>query len=260
MKMNTPNPLVPQGTFADGAVKSRTRIVVFTILAAHVVFVCMLLLQTAGCKRTPPEGATEAVNPPESFPPPNTNIFVPPTDLVTPTPPSNVVSTPPTNEVTPTPTPTPPTPPTPPAGPEKEHVIAKGENFYTLGKKYGVGFKAIAEANPGVDPTKLKIGQKVKIPAPKAKEGAPAGADAGSPAPAAAKAYTVKSGDTLMKIAKTHGVTIKALRSANNLKTDRIKVGDKLKIPAKGAAPATPPVEPPGATTPAVGTPTGNNI
>jgi LysM repeat protein len=43
--------------------------------------------------------------------------------------------------------------------------------------------------------------------------------------------YLVKSGDTLTRIAKTHGITVKALRAANNLATDRISVGEQLKIP-----------------------------
>jgi LysM repeat protein len=43
--------------------------------------------------------------------------------------------------------------------------------------------------------------------------------------------YLVKSGDTLTRIAKTCGTTVKALRSANNLDNDRIVVGEKLKIP-----------------------------
>ncbi len=50
--------------------------------------------------------------------------------------------------------------------------------------------------------------------------------------------YVVKSGDTLTKIAATHGTTVKALRAANTLKTDKIKVGQKLKIPVKAVAPA----------------------
>ena len=44
--------------------------------------------------------------------------------------------------------------------------------------------------------------------------------------------YLVKSGDSLTRIAKTHGVTIKALKTANNLTSDRIVVGEQLKIPA----------------------------
>jgi LysM domain len=43
--------------------------------------------------------------------------------------------------------------------------------------------------------------------------------------------YIVKSGDTLTRIAKAHGITVKALRSANDLANDQIVVGAKLKIP-----------------------------
>ena len=44
--------------------------------------------------------------------------------------------------------------------------------------------------------------------------------------------YLVKAGDTLSHIAKTHGTTIKALKLANKLSSDKISVGQQLKIPA----------------------------
>lgn len=43
--------------------------------------------------------------------------------------------------------------------------------------------------------------------------------------------YMVKSGDSLTRIAKAHGTTVKALKAANGLENDRIVVGAKLKIP-----------------------------
>ena len=46
-----------------------------------------------------------------------------------------------------------------------------------------------------------------------------------------AAVYFVKSGDTLSHIAKAHNVSVKSLKSANNLDTDKIVVGEKLKIP-----------------------------
>ena len=49
---------------------------------------------------------------------------------------------------------------------------------------------------------------------------------------ASATVYLVKSGDTLSHIAKTHGTTVKALKSANDLASDRIVVGQQLKIPS----------------------------
>jgi LysM repeat protein len=134
-------------------------------------------------------------------------------------------------------------PPPPPAG--EEYTVAKGDSFYSIGKKFGVTMKAIQDANPGVDSKKLKVGQKLHVPA-----GAPA-ATTPAAAPGAAEmgagaeqTYAVKSGDSLTKIAKEFATTVKAIRAANSLTTDKIKVGQKLKIPAKASAPAPAPVEP----------------
>jgi LysM repeat protein len=137
---------------------------------------------------------------------------------------------------------------------EREHVVVKGDSFYTIGKQYNVSMRAIAEANPGVDPTRLRIGQKIKVPASvSTPSGFPSNGSATSNG--GEKTYTVKSGDTLWKIARDHGVAEKALRAANNLRTSQIKVGQKLKIPASASAPApaqplTSPGIPPGSGTP----------
>lgn len=50
--------------------------------------------------------------------------------------------------------------------------------------------------------------------------------------PPTAVAYTVERGDTLGRIARTHGTTVKAIQAANGLATDRIVIGEKLKLPA----------------------------
>ncbi len=140
----------------------------------------------------------------------------------------------------------PPTQPVAPAG-ATEYTIVKGDILEKIAPKFHVTVKAITEANPGIEPTKLKIGQKIHIPVP-ATLAAPAVAGA---APAEGQiavgeqTYTVKSGDNLTKIAAQYGIGVRALRAANALKTDSIKVGQKLKIPAKTApAPATVPTVP----------------
>src|SRR5262245_11239490 len=169
--MNTPNPLVPQGTFKDKG-KSHVRITVFAILAVHVVMLGVLLI--AGCNKKSNDQAQDNGTGLPPIPPA-------PTDAVWPAPPTSPAPAAVTQDVPSVPPPTPaPTdvaiaPPhvTPPASAPtdsavsgfSEHTIAKGESFYTLGKKYNVGFKAIADANPGINPNRLKIGDKVKIPA-----------------------------------------------------------------------------------------------
>ncbi len=78
--------------------------------------------------------------------------------------------------------------------------------------------KTISQATPPVQPR----------PVAPTKTAAPV-----QPAEATGEAfYFVKSGDTLSRIAKTHNTTIKALKSVNELATDRIVVGEKLKIPS----------------------------
>ena len=249
--MSTPNPLVPQGTFAEKG-KSHIRVAVFTILAVHVVLLSALLI--AGCKRTtteeqPPDQT--AITPPPPAPPPiEPPVMPPPIDtslpVVAPPPPPvvDVAPPPPPVNVAPAVVET----------PSQEHVIVKGDTFALLATKYHVSVNAIKQANPNLNPTRLKIGDKVKIPAatavPAAQPGAAAPAGEG-------KTYKVKSGDNLTKIAKAHGTTAKALRAANNLSTDQIKVGQTLKIPGKSTptapvfeptpapAPAPAPVEPP---------------
>ena len=136
-----------------------------------------------------------------------------------------------------------------------EHVIAKGESFGSLSKKYGVSVKAIQQANPGVDSSRLKIGQKITIP-PKPPGGpdapsASAGRGAEPEVAVGETLYTVQKGDNLTKIARERGTTAKAIRAANNLRTDQLRVGQKLKIPARTAPPAAAPSAAPATSTPA---------
>ena len=49
-----------------------------------------------------------------------------------------------------------------PAGPG-EYVVAKGDNLGSIAKKNGISLKAIQDLNPGVNPNRLQIGQKLKV-------------------------------------------------------------------------------------------------
>ena len=85
----------------------------------------------------------------------------------------------------------------------------------------------------------LKVGQKLAIPGATSAAAPATDMTASSSSGGGEEIYIVKSGDTLSKIAKRHGTTIKAIESENGLSTTHIKVGQKLKIPAKAeAAPA----------------------
>ena len=46
----------------------------------------------------------------------------------------------------------------------KYHVIKSGESFYKLHRMYGVSVDSIIKANPNVQPTKIRPGDKIRIP------------------------------------------------------------------------------------------------
>ena len=230
--MNNPNPFVPKGSLLEQQShrRSRMKLGVFCVLAVGVAGLMTMLIQ--GCKRETETADNTAGDTNTSAMDTNTSameasnaaaVMAPVTNLQPP-----VV-----------------TPPVETAG--TEYVVVKGDSFAKIAKKFGVKVKAIEDANPGVVPTKLKVGQKLSIPAATGASATPAANAVDSNAPnTGGNVYVVKSGDTLTKIAKQNGTTVKAIETENNLATTRITVGQKLKIPAKAevAAPEPAPVAP----------------
>jgi LysM repeat protein len=252
--MNNPNPFVPQGSLLELQSKRRSRLKlgVFCVLIVGIAGLAAMLIQ--GCKREESENSPDQS---QSQPPVDTNNYAA-SDT---NPPSMEASNPPVGATPPGQTvATPPPPPTPvappPAPAESEYVVVKGDTLGKIAKANGVTLKALEDANSGVTPTRLKVGQKLVIPAGASTTGATTAAETASGVSASGgEAYTVKSGDTLTRIAHHFGVTVKAIMTENNLTTTHIKVGEKLNIPAKpeavpdvNAAPATatppPPSEP----------------
>lgn len=59
-------------------------------------------------------------------------------------------------------------------------------------------------------------------------------------APSGSNYYTVKSGDTLWKIANANGISVDELKSANNLSSNSLSIGQLLLIPSKNQSPSQP--------------------
>ena len=247
--MNNPNPFVPQGSLLEQQSKRRSRLKlgVFCVLAVGIAGLAAMLIQ--GCKR---EESGNSPDMSQSQPPVDTNSYAadtnpPPTEASNPP----VSPMPPETATAPTPPPAPAPMPVPPAPTENEYVVVKGDTLAKIAKANGVTLKALEDANSGVSPTRLKVGQKLVVPAGASTTGATTAAETASgTSPGGDEVYTVKSGDTLTRIAHHNGVTVKALMAENNLTTTHIKVGQKLNIPAKAAAAPTDVNTPPATATP----------
>ena len=139
------------------------------------------------------------------------------------------------------------------------YTVKPGDMLSKISRRYNIRQKAILDLNPGLQPNKLYAGRKIKLPGEVAVD-APAAAPAAVPAvaapapaagtaasvkpPKAAKAvkytgatsvYVVKNGDSLGKIAHANGTNIRTLKEINALKSDRVFIGQKLKVPVAKA-------------------------
>jgi membrane-bound lytic murein transglycosylase D len=106
----------------------------------------------------------------------------------------------------------------------KVHTVVSGDNFSKIGKKYGVKYGIIKDFN-NIKSNKLSLKQKLIIPI-----------ETNAPLPRARKektlkgTYVVKSGDTLISIAKLHKLSVKELRHANHKTGSMLHIGERLHV------------------------------
>lgn len=98
------------------------------------------------------------------------------------------------------------------------YMVKRGDSLSVIAQRYGVTSAALRSAN-GLSSDTIRIGQELSIPG--------AGMSAAVP-----EEHTIRSGETLSEIAQQYRVSLANLRQANNIKNDRILVGQVLKIPS----------------------------
>jgi peptidoglycan DL-endopeptidase LytF len=119
--------------------------------------------------------------------------------------------------------------------PKAIHTVVAGDYLTVLAKKYGTTVDAIKEANK-LTTDETNLGQTLIIPALVGDNITQGNTPVTPPATKTnVSSYTVVSGDSLSVIAKRFGISTEALRSANKLTSDLLRVGQTLTIPTSGA-------------------------
>jgi cell wall-associated NlpC family hydrolase len=137
---------------------------------------------------------------------------------------------------------------------EKEHEVLAKETLYGIAKEYGITLKELNQANPTLETSGLKIGQKIIIPgnaksnteiavAPQSKKASQNTlAEVTSQTSETTNSSTeVTSIEVLPKeskysIAKKYGITIKELDKANpTIGVKSLRVGQKINIPVNAS-------------------------
>lgn len=216
--------------------------VVLIVVALHVLVIGGIFI-FEGCSRTRVQAPEMAANESQPAVSPDQAAPTDPSAL----PPGLTPATPDALATAPT-APLAPAPAAPAPAPTVTYAVVKGDSLWKIAKAQGTTTEELMRANNLTKTSTLRIGQKLTLPA-KAETGSALAAAAAAPAtePSGAN-YTVKSGDSLWKIANQNGVTVASLKQANSLSSDKLKIGQKLAIPAKSAtaaASATPVAAPP---------------
>ena len=111
------------------------------------------------------------------------------------------------------------------------YTIRPGDTFFSLARRFNTTVAAIISANPGVDPNRLQIGQRICIPMQPQFPSCPGG-----------NFYTIRAGDTLFAIARRFNVSVDDLLEANpGIDPRSLRVGQIICIPAAVPPPVCPP-------------------
>ena len=118
------------------------------------------------------------------------------------------------------------------ANADTTYIVQPGDSLTRIAARHGISVSRLASANGMGTGAWVYSGQRLTIPT-----GVPFTA---APAPSGST-YAVQRGDTLLRIAARHGVSVSQLATLNGLYWNSwIYVGQRLAIPGRQAAPAVP--------------------
>ena len=140
-----------------------------------------------------------------------------------------------------------------PGAAQRTVIVKAGDTLSGIAYQYGISWQSLAAANGLTETSKIRIGQKLVLPATAlAKPRAPqahthksdskdkaATGQAATAKPAAAKegTYTVKAGDSLWTIAKAHHIKFSDIQAWNPSAADKpLKIGQSIIIKAPAGA------------------------
>jgi LysM repeat protein len=105
----------------------------------------------------------------------------------------------------------------------KTHVMQSGETISHLAVKYNTTTKKILELNPGINPNKVRIGQKIRVQ--------PGGGSKQSAPKQQPLYHTMQSGETISHLAVKYGTTTKKIQALNpSLNPAKPRIGQKVRV------------------------------
>ena len=114
------------------------------------------------------------------------------------------------------------------------YTVQNGDSPWSIANAYGVTLNDLLRVNGFTRETIIYVGQEIVIPGGDVISEGNDDLSVDYSIMDSENKYMVEPGDTLSEIADRYNVTIKALKSINNLSSDFILIGQLLKIPGEG--------------------------
>jgi N-acetylmuramoyl-L-alanine amidase len=103
--------------------------------------------------------------------------------------------------------------------PTGEYIVSRGDSLSEIAERFNISLASLKASNR-LSGNVIQVGQRLVIPT------------ASSGMPVVTAEHTIARGETLSGIAERYRVSLSRLREANNLRSDTIRVGQVLVIPA----------------------------
>ena len=116
--------------------------------------------------------------------------------------------------------------------PKLVHPVRPGETVAGIASAYDVDPGELMRENGLESPRDLEPGQQIVIPGRTGETGA-SGISGAEAAEAAPRTHRVRRGETLFSIARRYGVRVTEIKELNGLRSDVIRVGQRLEIPPR---------------------------
>lgn len=107
-------------------------------------------------------------------------------------------------------------------------TVQRGDTLYGIAQRHHLGVERLRALNRLKGST-IRPGQKLRVSG-----GVPRPVARKTSSPTRPGVYTVRPGDTLIRIAAHAGVSVAALRAANGLRGNLIRAGQRLRVPSRG--------------------------
>lgn len=103
------------------------------------------------------------------------------------------------------------------------YVAVRGDSYWSIARKFNVSLDELLQANGATKTSVLMVGQGVQIPVHRGNVGG--------------EIYTVRQGDSLSSIARERKCSVEDLRSLNELSSDLLMVGQRIRVPSLSLSP-----------------------